>query len=120
MGQAKGNPSAGGAGAWKDVRISTTNTSENKPTDNNLQEPEASRAATPSNIIKLGRVYQPRLEVAHCYSFPMQVSVFRLEHVGERSRRFVGEFHEVRAAFEVARAYRNQGIRVGCVDRVLP
>jgi hypothetical protein len=70
-------------------------------------------------IVKLNRVFRPRLEVEHRQS-TSEDGVFALEHVGEHGRRFLGTHRDVALAFAVALAWRNQGYRVVCVERRQP
>ena len=70
-------------------------------------------------IVKLNRVFRPRLEVEH-RQFTSEDWVFALEHVGEHGRRFLGTHGDVALAFAVALAWRNHGCRVVCVERGQP
>jgi hypothetical protein len=71
-------------------------------------------------IVRLGRVFRPRLEVEHRQSISADEWVFAFEHIGEQGRRFVGMYRDVAAAFTVAMAWRNQGVRIACVERRQP
>ena len=71
-------------------------------------------------IVRLSRVFRPRLEVEHRQSISSEEWVFALEHVGEHGRRFLGTYRDVAVAFAVALAWRNQGVRIVCVERGQP
>jgi hypothetical protein len=71
-------------------------------------------------IIRLGRAFRPRLEVEHRQSILSDEWEFAFEHVGQRGRHFVGKYRDVAAAFAVALAWRNQGVRIACVERRQP
>jgi hypothetical protein len=70
-----------------------------------------------SRIVRLNRVFRPRLEVEHRQSISSDEWEFAFEHVGEHGRRFVGMYRDVAAAFAVALVWRNQGVRIACVER---
>jgi hypothetical protein len=73
-----------------------------------------------SGIVRLNRVFRPRLEVEHLQSTSSDKWVFAFEHIGEHGRRFVGTYRDVALAFGVAMAWRNQGVRTACVERRQP
>jgi hypothetical protein len=73
-----------------------------------------------SKVVRLPRFFHPRLEVEHRQAVPAEDWFFTLQHVSEKGRHFASKFHDVAAAFGVARAFRNRGVRVVCVDRVRP
>ena len=71
-------------------------------------------------IVRLGRVFRPRLEVEHRQSISSDEWEFAFEHVGDQGRRFLGSYVDVAAAFDAALAWRNEGCRIVCIDRVRP
>jgi hypothetical protein len=73
-----------------------------------------------SKIVRLRRAFRPRLEVEHRQSISSGDWTFAFEHIGEQGRRFVGMYRDVAAAFAVAMAWRNQGVRIACVERRQP
>jgi hypothetical protein len=77
--------------------------------------------AARSKIVRFDRLFRPRIEVEHrqCSS-PTKDWFFTLEYVGERGPHFLGKFEDVAVAFNVARAFRNRGVRIVCVDWVRP
>ena len=68
-------------------------------------------------IVRLGRVFRPRLEVEHRRSAAPDEWVFSFELVSQQGRRFLGLYGDVAAAFAVALVWRNQGVRIACVER---
>jgi hypothetical protein len=79
------------------------------------------RATAPSNnVVRLGRIFRERLEVDH---HPIDSSddwEFTFHHVGGHGRRFISKLGDVAEAFYLTCAFRNQGVRVVCVDRGRP
>jgi hypothetical protein len=73
-----------------------------------------------SRIVRLNRVFRPRLEVEHRQLTSSEDWIFALDYVGEHGRRFLGTHRDVALAFAVALAWRNQGYRVVCVERGQP
>jgi hypothetical protein len=66
-------------------------------------------------VIPFNRIFRDRLEVEHRKL--SQSWIFELVHVSERGWLCVGTFSDVAEAFAVARAWRNCGVRIACVER---
>ena len=79
-------------------------------------QPRAAR----SKIVKLARVFRPRLEIKHRQSTSSEGWIFAFEYVGEKGRQFVGKFEDVAIAFNVARAFRDLGVRIAFIERRQP
>jgi hypothetical protein len=73
-----------------------------------------------SGIVRLNRVFRPRLEIEHRQSVSSDEWEFSFEHVDQRGRHFEGKYRDVAVAFAVALAWRNQGVRTACVERRQP
>ena len=73
-----------------------------------------------SNIVRLRRIFRPRLEVCHHQVGSSASWAFRLEYIGELGRQLVGIYEEVGVAFFVALAFREDGVRVACIERGRP
>jgi hypothetical protein len=123
-----GNPSAGGAGARKLVYFINANTANISLSRCDIQVfraspkncPSSTRTTGSSKIVRLNRLFWPRIEVEHQQAVLTEDWFFTLHHVGEKGRHFVGMYRDVDAAFDPALAWRNRGVRVVCVDRRQP
>ena len=115
-------------GASKVVRLGKANAPEINSSRSDFQRIGASHrngsasihASAGSKIVRFGRAFRPRLAVGHRQCSSTGDWAFTLHHLDEKGRYFVGEFDDVEVAFHVARAFRNQGVRVVSVDRVRP
>ena len=68
-------------------------------------------------IVRLGRVFRPRLEVEHRQSTSREDWAFSLEYIGGQGRRYLGMYMDVALAFAAAHAWRSRGVRVVVVGR---
>ena len=80
----------------------------------------STRTIDSSNIVRLNRWFRPRIEVEHRQAVPTGDWIFTLHYVDKKGRLFVGNFEDAEAAFNVARVFRDQGVRIVCVDGVQP
>ena len=69
-----------------------------------------------SKVVRLPRVFRPRLEVEHRQSASSCDWEFSMHHVSDRGRRFLGIHVDVALAFAAALAWRNLGVRIVFVD----
>jgi hypothetical protein len=123
------NPAAGhGGGARKLIYFINANTTKTSRSRCDIQVFRASpkncasstRTAGSSKIVRLNRLFRPRIEVEHRQAIPAEDWFFYFRYIGEKGRHLVGKFEDVAVAFNVARAFRAMGVRVVCVDWVRP
>jgi hypothetical protein len=124
-----GNPAAGhSGGARKLVYFINANTANISLSRCDIQVfraspkncPSSNRTTGSSRIVRLNRLFWPRIEVEHQQVVPTEDWFFTLHHVGEKGRLLVGKFEDVAAAFDAALSWRNQGCRIVSVDRGQP
>jgi|SRR5580700_3125640 hypothetical protein len=123
-----GNPSAGGAGVRKLVYFINASTANISLSRCDIQVFRASpkncasstRTAGSSKIVRLNRLFRPRIEIEHRQVNPTEDWFFYFRYIGGKGRHLLGKYRDVAIAFYVPRAFQAMGVRVVCVDRVRP